>query len=274
MHTSKAGKPAGPEPILQSSAQGVLTLTLNRPEALNSLNRSLMEHMRAALAKAAADESVRALIITGAGRGFCAGADLVEQSDTPPISRGQGISDGMTSHFNPLARDLAAFPKPTVAAVNGVAAGGGVGLALACDIVVAARSATFIQVFAPQLGLVPDMGCSWHLPRLVGAARAKGLALLGDRLTAENAAAWGLIWQAVDDDTLMLRAGEIAGKLAAGPTRGLVRTREVLAAALDNDLAAQLDLERRTQFDLGNTEDFAEGVRAFIQKRPPKFTGQ
>jgi 2-(1,2-epoxy-1,2-dihydrophenyl)acetyl-CoA isomerase len=262
------------EPVLQSRAEGVLTLTLNRPEALNSLNRNLMENLRAALAQAGADESVRALIITGAGRGFCAGADLVEQSDTPPISRGQGISDGMTSHFNPLARDLAAFPKPTVAAVNGVAAGGGVGLALACDIVVAAKSATFIQVFAPQLGLVPDMGCSWHLPRRVGAARAKGLALLGDRLRAEDAAAWGLIWQAVDDETLTARARDIAGKLAGGPTRGLVAARNVLAAAFDNDLAAQLDLERRTQFELGNTEDFAEGVRAFVQKRPPEFKGR
>lgn len=271
MPTSKPGDPAAPDPILQVLAHGVLTITLNRPEALNSLNRSLMEQMRAALAKAAADTSVGSLIITGAGRGFCAGADLVEQSDTPPVSRGQGISDGMTSHFNPLARDLAAFPKPTVAAVNGVAAGGGVGLALACDIVLAAKSATFIQVFAPQLGLVPDMGCSWHLPRLVGGARAKGLALLGDRLSAENAEDWGLIWQAVDDAALMPRASEIAGKLAAGPTLGLVRTREVLAAAFDNDLAAQLDLERRPQFELGNTDDFAEGVRAFTQKRKPEF---
>lgn len=266
--------PDGSDPILQSLADGVLTITLNRPQALNSLNRALMEQFRAALASAAADETVRALIITGAGRGFCAGADLVEQPATPPVSRGQGISDGMTSHFNPLARDLASFPKPTVAAVNGVAAGGGVGLALACDIAVAAKSATFIQVFAPQLGLVPDMGCSWHLPRLVGAARARGLAMLGDRLTAEDAAGWGLIWQAVDDSALMQRAGELAARLAAGPRLGLVRTREVLAAAFDNDLAAQLDLERRTQFDLGNTEDFAEGVRAFTQKRAPKFSGR
>ncbi|MBI1399518.1 MAG: enoyl-CoA hydratase [Hyphomonas sp.] len=259
--------------MLQTFSGSVLTITLNRPSALNSLNRALMEYFRDALAVAAADASVRALIITGAGRGFCAGADLVEQTDKPPVSRGQGISDGMTSHFNPLARDLAAFPKPTVAAVNGVAAGGGVGLALACDIVLAARSATFIQVFAPQLGLVPDMGCSWHLPRLVGAARARALALLGDKLPAEKAAEWGLIWQAVDDADLLAQATALAERLAAGPTLGLVRTREVLAAAFDNDFAAQLDLERRTQFELGNTEDFAEGVRAFVQKRRPKFAG-
>ncbi|MFN7163438.1 MAG: enoyl-CoA hydratase-related protein [Hyphomonas sp.] len=273
MPTRSSGDPAAPAPILQASSNGVLTITLNRPDALNALNRALMEQFRTALAVAAADPSVRTLIITGAGRGFCAGADLVEQADAPPVSRGQGISDGMTSHFNPLARDLAAFPKPIIAAVNGVAAGGGAGLALACDIVVAARSATFIQVFAPQLGLVPDMGCSWHLPRLVGAARAKGLALLGDKLPAGKAADWGLIWEAVDDQALMPRAAEIAATLAAGPTLGLVRTREVLAAAFDNDLAAQLDLERRTQFELGNSDDFAEGVRAFIQKRRPEFKG-
>ena len=266
--------PAASQPILQSLESGVLTITLNRPEALNSLNRALMEQFREVLATASADEAVRALIITGAGRGFCAGADLIEQPATPPVSRGQGISDGMTSHFNPMARDLAAFPKPTVAAVNGVAAGGGVGLALACDIVIAAKSATFIQVFAPQLGLVPDMGCSWHLPQLVGAARARGLALLGDRLTAEDAAEWGLIWQAVDDSALRQHAGEIAARLAAGPRLGLVRTREILVEAFDNDLAAQLDLERRTQFELGNSNDFAEGVRAFTQKRPPNFTGR
>jgi len=262
------------EPILQSVNEGVLTITLNRPDALNALNKPLMEAMRAALAAAAHDENVRALIVTGAGRGFCAGADLMEPPSGPrPNSRGQAVADGMTSHFNPLARDIAHFPRPTIAAVNGVAAGGGVGVALACDIVVAAKSAKFIQVFAPQLGLVPDMGCSWHLPRLVGAARAKGLALLGDRLSAEDAEKWGLIWASVEDCALMTRAGEIAAKLASGPTKGLVATRQVLDVAMDNDLVAQLDLERRTQFELGNTADFAEGVTAFAQKRAPKFKG-
>jgi enoyl-CoA hydratase/carnithine racemase len=185
------------EPILHTVAGGVLTLTLNRPEALNALNRALMQRMRAALAEAAKDAGVRALVVTGAGRGFCAGADLTEPVATlaeggPKLSPGQRTSEAMTSHFNPLVRDLYQFPKPTIAAVNGVAAGGGVGLALACDMVIAAKSATFIQVFAPKLGLVPDLGCSWQLPRLVGVARARGLALLGDRLSAEDAEKWGL----------------------------------------------------------------------------------
>ncbi|MBL8559997.1 MAG: enoyl-CoA hydratase/isomerase family protein [Hyphomonadaceae bacterium] len=265
-------------PILHSTAEGVLTLTLNRPDALNALNRALMEAVRAALAEAAKDSDVRALLLTGAGRGFCAGADLTEPARVveggPKLSPGQRTSEAMTSHFNPLVRDLYQFPKPTIAAVNGVAAGGGVGLALACDMVIAAKSATFIQVFAPKLGLVPDLGCSWQLPRLVGVARARGLALLGDRLSAEDAANWGLIWKCVDDAALMETAGGIAATLAKGPTKAFVRSRELFDQAFENDFVEQIDLERRFQQELGDTEDAREGVMAFIQKRAPQFQGK
>ncbi len=267
-----------PDPILLSTANGVLTLTLNRPDALNALNGALMEAMRGALAEASRDGDVRALLVTGAGRGFCAGADLTEPvraiEGGPKLSPGQRTSEAMTSHFNPLVRDLHEFPKPTIAAVNGVAAGGGVGLALACDMVIAAKSATFIQVFAPKLGLVPDLGCSWQLPRLVGVARARGLALLGDRLSAEDAANWGLIWKCVDDAVLMETAGEIASRLATGPTKAFVRSRELFDQAFENDFVEQIDLERRFQTELGDTEDAREGVMAFVQKRAPQFKGK
>lgn len=266
------------EPIQLSISDGVLTLTLNRPDALNALNRALMEAVRAALAEAAKNPDVRALLVTGAGRGFCAGADLTEPARVveggPKLSPGQRTSEAMTSHFNPMVRDLYQFPKPTIAAVNGVAAGGGVGIALACDMVVAAKSATFIQVFAPKLGLVPDLGCSWQLPRLVGVARARGLALLGDRLSAEDAANWGLIWKCVDDAALMETAGGIATTLAKGPTKAFVRSRELFDQSFENDFVEQIDLERRYQQELGDTEDAREGVMAFIQKRAPQFKGQ
>jgi 2-(1,2-epoxy-1,2-dihydrophenyl)acetyl-CoA isomerase len=261
------------EPVLQSRDGAVLTITLNRADALNALNRPLMEAMRAALAQAAADKTVRALIITGAGRGFCSGADLMEPRSGKPATPGQGISDSMTSHFNPLARDVAYFPKPVVAAVNGIAAGGGVGLALAADFVLAARSASFVQVFTPKLALVPDMGCSWHLPRLVGRARARGLALLGDKLSAEDAERWGLIWKCVADEALTAEASALAQRLAALPPLAAQRAKQALDAAFDNDLAAQLDLERRYQHELGDAPDFVEGVRAFAEKRAPKFGG-
>lgn len=266
------------EPILLTRNAGVLTLTLNRPEALNALNRALMEAVRGALYEAAKDDAVRALLITGAGRGFCAGADLTEPARAseggPKLSPGQRTSDAMTSHFNPMVRDLQQFPKPTIAAVNGVAAGGGVGIALACDMVFAAKSATFIQVFAPKLGLVPDLGCSWQLPRLVGVARARGLALLGDRLSADDAEKWGLIWKCVEDAALMETANGVAATLAGGPTRAFVKSRELFDQSFENDFAEQIDLERRYQQELGDTEDAREGVMAFIQKRAPQFKGK
>lgn len=260
--------------ILMTRDDGIAVLTLNRPDVLNSLNLSLLDDLREAIGRVSADKAARALLITGAGRGFCAGADLAARIPVPEgLSRGQGTAHAMERHFNAVIRDLRALDKPILAAVNGVAAGGGVGLALAADIVVAARSASFIQVFAPKLALVPDMGCTWFLPRLVGAARARGLAMLGDRLPADKAAEWGLIWQCVEDDQLMPTALELAGRLAAGPAQAFARIRQGLDRAPMVSLSDQLDWERATQGVLGDHPDAAEGVRAFLEKRAPRFGG-
>jgi 2-(1,2-epoxy-1,2-dihydrophenyl)acetyl-CoA isomerase len=257
---------------LSRHADGVALLTLDRPGVLNSINPKMIDELRAAIADIARDEEMRVLLLTGAGRAFCAGADLAGGVERPPgMSVGEGIYQAMDQRFNPLVRELTQLEKPVVAAVNGVAAGGGVGLALAADIVIAARSATFIQVFGPQLGLVPDMGCTYFLVQLLGRARARGLALLGNRLAAEQAEAWGLIWKCVADEALMDEARRIAQRLAAGPAQCFGHIKRVLDAAELNALAAQLDLERDTQRILGDTEDFSEGVAAFLQKRTPRF---
>jgi 2-(1,2-epoxy-1,2-dihydrophenyl)acetyl-CoA isomerase len=259
--------------ITYAVADGVATLTLNRPQALNSLNKTLMEEMRVAMGEAAADEAVRVLLITGAGRGFCAGADLADSGFPNDGSRstGQQVAHSMEIGYNPFARDLGQFPKPVIVAVNGVCAGGGVGLALAGDIVLAAKSAYFVQVFGPKLGLVPDVGVTWYTPRLVGRARARALALLGDRLPAEKAAEWGLIWEAVDDDKLMETAHALAARLAKGPREGFAKIKEVLDASPSNSLEAQLELERVTQGGLADHPNFREGVIAFLKKRDPVF---
>lgn len=262
--------------ILIERDGALATLTLNRPQNLNSLNKQIMEDIRAALRELKKDDSVRVLMMTGAGRGFCAGADLADNGFADGVKRspGGGILHSMEIGYNPLVRDLAHFPKPIVTAVNGVTAGGGVGLALSGDIVIASKSSYFVQVFGPRLGLVPDMGCTWFLPQLLGRARARGLALLGDRLPAEKAAEWGLIWAAVDDDKLMSEAKAIAGRLAAGPTRAFSKIKETLDLAPFNTLEEQLELERRIQGELGDSGDFVEGVTAFLQKREPKFSGK
>lgn len=264
------------ENILVETSGGVATLTLNRPSSLNSLNKGLIDEIRTALRTLSRDTSVRALIVTGAGRGFCAGADLANAGFNDGVQRsvGEGISHSMEIGYNPLIRDLTGFPKPVIVAVNGVAAGGGVGLALGGDIVVAAKSAYFVQVFGPKLGLVPDVGCTWFVPHLLGRARARALAMLGDRLPAEKAAEWGLIWAAVDDDNLMTQARMIAERLAKGPTLAFAEIKRVLDAATENTLDQQLELERRTQKKLGDTEDFREGVTAFLSKREPQFKGK
>ncbi len=264
------------ENILVETAGHVATLTLNRPTSLNSLNKGLIDDVRNALRALRNDANVKALIVTGAGRGFCAGADLANAGFNDGVQRsvGEGISHSMEIAYNPLVRDLTEFPKPVVVAVNGVAAGGGVGLALSGDIVIAAKSSYFVQVFGPKLGLVPDMGCTWFFPHLLGRARSRALAMLGDRLPAEKAVEWGLIWAAVDDAQLLTEARMLAERLAKGPTLAFGAIKRTLDAASENTLDQQLELERRTQQMLGDTEDFREGVTAFLTKRDAQFKGK
>jgi 2-(1,2-epoxy-1,2-dihydrophenyl)acetyl-CoA isomerase len=258
--------------ILVSRDAGVLSVTLNRPDKLNAFNPDMHKLLRDALEQALDDEGIRAVLLTGAGRGFCAGQDLSERNVTPqaaPID----LSVSLGSNYNPLVRRLRALPKPIVCAVNGVAAGAGANIALACDIVIAARSASFVQSFS-KLGLVPDAGGTYFLPRLIGAARAMGLALLAERLSAEEAQRWGLIWKAVDDARLMDEAAAIARTLAAGPTRGYGLIKKAMHASSGNSLDAQLDLERDLQREAGFSEDYREGVAAFLQKRKPGYKGK
>ena len=257
--------------VLYQAEAGVATLTLNRPESLNALTGAMHGELRAAIDRAAGDSDVRCLVITGAGRGFCSGADLV---DTTGVSGGvPDLGRTLETHYNPLIRKLRDLPKPIIAAVNGVAAGAGANIALACDLVLAARSSLFIQAFG-KIGLIPDAGGTWLLPRHVGRARAAGLALLGDKLPAEQAEAWGLIWKVIDDDKLLDEATKLARHLATQPTRALGLIKQALGAAETNTLDAQLDLERDLQTVAGRTDDFREGVAAFREKRPPRFTGR
>jgi 2-(1,2-epoxy-1,2-dihydrophenyl)acetyl-CoA isomerase len=253
---------------------GVATITLNRPDKLNSLMGAMMLELYSALGNAAQDAAVRAVVLTGAGRAFCAGQDLADpaMSPKPGSSAPADIGDVVDTFYSPLVRRLRAMPKPVVCAVNGVAAGAGANIALACDIVIAVQTASFIQPFC-KLGLVPDAGGTWLLPQLVGRARAVGLALLGDKLGAEQAAQWGLIWKCVAAADFENEVNAVARTLAAGPTLGYVRTREAIDKAATSTLDSQLDLERDMQRELGNSEDYAEGVKAFIAKRPPVFVG-
>jgi 2-(1,2-epoxy-1,2-dihydrophenyl)acetyl-CoA isomerase len=257
--------------IVYGSTDGIARLTLNRPERLNSFNEAMHAEVRHALGRAATDGS-RVLVITGAGRGFCAGQDLGDRQVAGDNTRAD-LGESIERNYKPLVLALRALPLPTIAAVNGVAAGAGASLALACDLVVAASSASFIQAFS-RLGLVPDSGATWFLPRLVGTARAIGLAMLGERLTASDAADWGLIWRCVDDAGFADCVDGLARALAAAPTRGLVRTRHAMDAAATTTLEGQLDVERDFQRELGYTDDYSEGVAAFAEKRAPRFTGR
>ena len=258
--------------ILYESRGGIARLTLNRPDRLNSFNDAMHAEVRDALAAARGDASVRVLLLTGAGRGFCAGQDLSDRA-VAPGGAAVDLGASIDRNYKPLVLALRSMPVPTVCAVNGVAAGAGANLALACDIVVATKSASFIQAFC-RIGLVPDSGGTYWLPRLVGTARAIGLAMLGDKVSAEQAAAWGMIWQAVDDAAFAEAVEKLLAQLAAAPTKGLVATRRAIHASSSNALEAQLDLERDLQRELGYGEDYREGVAAFVEKRAPRFTGR
>lgn len=258
--------------ILFEVSGGVARLTLNRPDRLNSFNVQMHGEVRDALAQLKGNSEARVLVFTGAGRGFCAGQDLGDRA-VAPGGQGVDLGDSIENYYKPLVLALRNLPMPVIGAINGVAAGAGANLALACDLIIAAKSASFVQAFS-KLGLVPDSGGTWFLPRLVGNARAMGLALLGDKLPAEQAAQWGLIWRCVEDAEFKNTVDQLATQLAAAPTQGLARTKQAIYESWSHTLEQQLDQERDFQRELGRSQDYAEGVAAFTEKRTPKFTGR
>jgi 2-(1,2-epoxy-1,2-dihydrophenyl)acetyl-CoA isomerase len=257
--------------ILFNVDGGIARLTLNRPDKLNSFNTQMHAEVREVLATLPGS-GARVLVLTGAGRGFCAGQDLGDRA-VAPGSAAIDLGESIDKHYKPLVLALHGLPMPVIAAVNGVAAGAGANIALACDIVIAAHSASFVQAFS-KLGLLPDSGGTWTLPRLVGQARSLGLTLLGEKLPAETAAAWGMIWQCVADAELGSTVDLLARQLAAAPTRGLAWTKAAIRGGWQRTLAEQLDVERDAQRELGRSSDYAEGVAAFVEKRTPRFTGR
>ena len=257
--------------VLVSDESGVRTLALNRPKSLNSFTGAMHGELAAAFDAAASDAAVRCVVLTGSGRGFCAGQDLADPAVAPRSDGAQvDVGDAIERFYRPLALRIRSMPVPVVAAVNGIAAGAGANFALLCDIVVAARSASFLQAFS-KIGLVPDCGGTWLLPRLVGRGRAFGLAMLADKLAAADAERIGLIWKCVDDDAFAGEVETLAARLATLPTKALVATRQALDAAQQLDLAPALALEADVQRTLGGAADFAEGVAAFMAKRAPTF---
>ncbi len=258
--------------LLVEQRDGVLTLTLNRPDVLNSFTRSMAHDMQAALHRAATDRTVRAVLITGAGRAFCAGQDLAEalpQGDGPMPDIGEIV----VSCFNPIIRGIRHLEKPVLCAVNGVAAGAGANLAFACDLTIAAETATFVESFA-KLGLIPDTSGTFFVPRLVGVQRATGMFFLADKVSAHKAKDWGLIWDVVPGDTLIATAFGLAQSLAAQATRGFGLTKRALNASFANSLDAQLEVEAQLMTEAGRTADYEEGVRAFMEKRKPTYRGE
>jgi 2-(1,2-epoxy-1,2-dihydrophenyl)acetyl-CoA isomerase len=258
------------ETIFLDISNGAARLTLNRPDRLNSFTVQMHDEVSRALENVATS-GARVLVLTGAGRGFCAGQDLSDRA-VAPGGEGVDLGQSLEQRYNPLIRKLTSLEMPVICAVNGVAAGAGANIALACDIVIAAKSAKFIQSFA-NIGLIPDSGGTWALPRLAGQARALGLALTGEPLTAERAEAWGMIWKCVDDEKLGEEVDALAGKFASAPTRGLALTKKLIRESGARALEAQLDVERDAQRALGRTGDYKEGVGAFMEKRTPTFTG-
>lgn len=261
--------------VLYSAENGVATIRFNRPQALNAVTFDSLQELAATFEKAAADAAVKVIILTGEGRGFCSGADLAQNMAKPPVDAQGNLDLGLPLelYYNPLVQKMRAMPKPIIAAVNGMAAGAGASFALMADLTVAARSAYFLQAFV-NIGLIPDAGGTWLLPCSIGPQRAMGLAMLGEKLPAEKAKEWGLIWDVVDDDQLMSTANALAQKLASGPSVAIARIKQVLQAAEGNDLATQLTLERELQRECGKTQDFMEGATAFTQKRKAQFKGR
>ena len=260
------------EQIRFETSDRVARITLNRPDRLNSFTAQMHAELRDALARVTGDGDARVLVLTGAGRAFCAGQDLSDRAVAPgaaPVDLGASIED----NYRPLVLSIRNLPLPVVCAVNGVAAGAGANIALACDIVIATKSASFIQAFC-KIGLVPDSGGTYFLPRLVGSARAMGLAFFGDRVSAEQAAEWGLIWKCVDDGEFVATTDAMAAQLADAPTAGLAAIKRALYASSGNTLEQQLDVERDAQRALGNSSDYREGVAAFLEKRAPRFSGR
>ncbi len=252
---------------------GIARLTLNRPDKLNSFNGAMHAELRAALDSIQNDKSVRVLVLTGAGRAFCAGQDLADPAMAAVDGRMPDIGNVVEASYKPLILRLQNLRVPTIAAVNGIAAGAGASVALACDLVIATKSASFLQAFS-KIGLIPDTGGTWFLPQRVGMARAMGLALLADKLPAEKAADWGLIWQCVEDADFAAEVDALAQQLATAPTKALVRTRQAMHAAPGHTLEQQLSFEGGFMRELGWSPDYAEGVAAFMEKRAPKFTGE
>lgn len=259
--------------VLLKLAEGVATITLNRPDKLNAFTEDMHVELVHILDRIELDRAIRAVLITGAGRGFCAGQDLNDRRGGQDLADIVDLGETLDRLYNPLIRRIRKLERPVVCAVNGVAAGAGANLALACDIVLAARSAVFVQAFV-KIGLVPDAGGSFVLPRLVGRARAMGMAMLGDQISGDQAADWGLIWQAVDDDQLAEQAQQLAQHMAKQPTRAIGLIKRAMNASAAHDLDQQLDLERDLQREAGQTEDYQEGVAAFLDRRPASFRGR